>query len=384
MDLNKNPTICLALLVCKNEDKKILTYLENTCKYINYWVISNTGLKDSTCVEIIEFFKTRNIKGEFFNDEWKSIEFNKTLLFKRCYKKTDFVLHFGMNMELVGKLDLINVAYNNYISISCKNVKDEIINNEVILFNNNYKWLCSGPKSNNIFCLDNINLLKPYLIYSNEFYLLKHQETEEELANETKLLEILYQSTIIENDYNVNLQHMYNLAMNYFELKDYNSSLIWLTLYSNNKNTQKEELYVVYLKMIECLIVLNYNTKKIVETAARSILLFNDRSESFYLLAIYFMDLYNFDMAYYCFHKIKGNRLHNVVNKFNLNIIQNAYGYNINYNLAITCVKTNRKNEAINLLNELIKDESINNENKIKVSNELNALLEDDLCFGHG
>lgn len=85
------PTICFATM-CKNEEHCIKETLENVYKYIDYWVVCDTGSTDNTCKIVEDFFKEKNIPGELHVDEWKGFDINKTILFNHCYKKADYIL----------------------------------------------------------------------------------------------------------------------------------------------------------------------------------------------------------------------------------------------------------------------------------------------------
>ena len=82
------PTLCF-ITMCKNEEHCIKQTLESVYKYIDYWVVCDTGSTDKTCEIVTEFFKEKNIPGELFVDEWIGFDKNKTLMFQRAYQKTD-------------------------------------------------------------------------------------------------------------------------------------------------------------------------------------------------------------------------------------------------------------------------------------------------------
>jgi glycosyltransferase involved in cell wall biosynthesis len=75
-----NKTICLNMIV-KNEAHIITETFDNILKYIplTYWVISDTGSTDGTQEVIKDYFKSKNIGGELFQDEWRDFGHNRTL-----------------------------------------------------------------------------------------------------------------------------------------------------------------------------------------------------------------------------------------------------------------------------------------------------------------
>ncbi len=66
----KTPTLCFGTM-CKNEEDCILDTLKSVYKFIDYWVVCDTGSTDKTCELVTEFFKEKNIPGKLYKDEWK-------------------------------------------------------------------------------------------------------------------------------------------------------------------------------------------------------------------------------------------------------------------------------------------------------------------------
>jgi len=112
----KNATICLNMIV-KNESHIIENTLEKLCKKINfdYWVICDTGSTDNTPQIITDFFDKMGIKGELYYDEWTDFAHNRTLALQRAYRKTDLLLIFDADDEIVGNVIMpTEVAYDDY------------------------------------------------------------------------------------------------------------------------------------------------------------------------------------------------------------------------------------------------------------------------------
>jgi len=71
------PTLTLCMIV-KNESHIILECLNSVYKYIDYWVICDTGSTDNTKEIITNFFKEKGIPGEIHDHEWKNFGHNRT------------------------------------------------------------------------------------------------------------------------------------------------------------------------------------------------------------------------------------------------------------------------------------------------------------------
>jgi hypothetical protein len=136
----KKPTICLNMIV-KDESHIIENTLEKLCKQIqfDYWVICDTGSSDNTIEIITTFFKKLNIKGEIYKDEWQDFAHNRTLALNRAYNKTDLLLVFDADDELIGDFVLPNVVLFDEYHLKFGN-EDSISYTRVLMINNRKKF----------------------------------------------------------------------------------------------------------------------------------------------------------------------------------------------------------------------------------------------------
>jgi hypothetical protein len=90
-NVSKNlPRICLNMIV-RDEAHIITETLDCVAKYINYYVISDTGSEDNTIELIKTYFEKAGIPGEVFSDKWKNFGYNRTLALKHCRGKSEYV-----------------------------------------------------------------------------------------------------------------------------------------------------------------------------------------------------------------------------------------------------------------------------------------------------
>ena len=102
MSIRKEKKICLNMIV-RNEEKIIEKSLESVVKWIDYWVIIDTGSTDNTMTIIRDFFKKHNINGELHEEPWKNFGYNRTHALKMAQKKKrffDYILLNDADMEL--------------------------------------------------------------------------------------------------------------------------------------------------------------------------------------------------------------------------------------------------------------------------------------------
>ena len=105
--INDKKTICLNMIV-KNEAHILSSTFDNLLKYISfdYWVISDTGSTDGTQKLIKDYFSSKNIKGELFEDDWRDFGHNRTLALQYAKGKTDYLLIFDADDSINGDFTL--------------------------------------------------------------------------------------------------------------------------------------------------------------------------------------------------------------------------------------------------------------------------------------
>lgn len=99
------PTLTLCMIV-KNESHIILECLNSVYKYIDYWVICDTGSTDNTKEIITNFFKEKGIPGEIHDHEWKNFGHNRTLAFNAVKGKADYAWVIDADDYIEGELIL--------------------------------------------------------------------------------------------------------------------------------------------------------------------------------------------------------------------------------------------------------------------------------------
>lgn len=83
------PKICLNMIV-KDEEHCILETLQNVTKYIDYYIITDTGSSDNTKKVIKDYFDSVNIKGEIYDVPWKDFGYNRSKALEYCSGKCQY------------------------------------------------------------------------------------------------------------------------------------------------------------------------------------------------------------------------------------------------------------------------------------------------------
>jgi glycosyltransferase involved in cell wall biosynthesis len=89
-------------MIVKDESHIILECLNSIYKYIDYWVICDTGSSDNTPGIITSFFEEKGIPGELLHHEWKGFGHNRTFALEACLTKGDYIWMIDADDVLVG------------------------------------------------------------------------------------------------------------------------------------------------------------------------------------------------------------------------------------------------------------------------------------------
>ena len=84
-------TICLVMIV-KNETEVLTRCFNSVWKYLDYWVICDTGSTDGTQELIANYFKEKDIPGELLEHEWVNFGHNRTLAVQAAKGKADYLV----------------------------------------------------------------------------------------------------------------------------------------------------------------------------------------------------------------------------------------------------------------------------------------------------
>lgn len=102
-------------MIVKNESKIIKDCLNSVLKYIDYWVICDTGSTDGTQDIIKSFFKEKGIPGELYEDKWVNFGYNRTLAFKKAKNKAKYCFVIDADDRLIGDLMIPEGDYTQFM-----------------------------------------------------------------------------------------------------------------------------------------------------------------------------------------------------------------------------------------------------------------------------
>ena len=357
---NEYPTLCF-ISMCKNEQHVIKQTLESVYKYIDYWIICDTGSTDNTCQIIKDFFAEKNIPGELYIDEWKGFDVNKSLMFERAYGLTDYVLHLDADDWLCGDFDkeLLKTANGDAFHLNYKRGSSTFITTSI--YNNRLRWKYAGVAHNIIVCLDNKNYNISHHFVSDKFWVDNNERGNrmmdpKKYLKDAEILSKQFFDTLYEDPYGLVNRSVFYTAQSYFDYKDFTNAFKWYNLYTKLKDTWIEEVFESRLRLMQCRIHLNHDETKIKNEFEIAISIFNDRAEPYVIIGNYYFNTRQHDKSYIYFSAAKKFDYTSVKNKYKLFINKYSYGKYINDHLSVSCSYIDKKLEGRKLIEEIIDD----------------------------
>jgi len=249
----KIPSVCLNMIV-KNEAHIIQETLTKLCNKIkfSYWVICDTGSTDETPELIIEFFKNKGIAGEIFYDEWASFSHNRSLALSRAFQKTDLLLVFDADDEIIGEISMpTEVAYDEYQMQFGSELG--LSYTRVLLINNRKPFEYKSVIHEFITCKEPGS--KTTLLEGN-YYVVSgrgsaRNKDPEKYLKDAKILEAAYEEAKKSEDL---LFHRYafycaNSYKDYGRLED---AIKWYKITLSHENQWDQEKYMSCVSIYEC------------------------------------------------------------------------------------------------------------------------------------
>ena len=110
---NTRPTICLNMIV-RNEAHIVREVLDCVAKYIDYWVIVDTGSDDGTQDIIRAHTAELGIPGELHERTWQNFGVNRTQALDLAKGHADYIWVIDADDLVMGDLDLTNLTADAY------------------------------------------------------------------------------------------------------------------------------------------------------------------------------------------------------------------------------------------------------------------------------
>ena len=365
-DLDKvprKPTLCLAT-VCKNEEECIERLLESVHKFIDYWVIVDTGSTDRTCEIIEEYFQKKGIPGELHHEEWVSMGHNKTKMMEYAKDKTDYLIHVDADDYMEGQVDREDLTEGNhafFFTVARGGTKYK----SWVVFDNRITWRFIGVAHTLIRCVEvpNFQTLdlseKPYHMVSVLSGGARSQDPEKYHKDALNLQKQFF-DTLLDDPDDLNIRSVFYTAQSYFDCGRIEDALRWYRLYTKMSDGWIEEKFESHMRISRCMMNLGWDLNKIIDQMSIAIEMFPDRAEPLYHLGIYCNNAKEFDHAYKYLSQAKTKSLDEVQKKYSLFVEVYTYGDFVKDELSVSCYWTGRYQEGYQNLMEIIEEKNPN------------------------
>ena len=353
--MNNRPTLAFATM-CKNEEHVIGQVLEAVAPYIDYLLVADNGSTDRTLEIVQEFMDRTGISGEIVRDEWKSFGENKTMMMEYVYGKTDYVIHLDADDILDGDFSFTNedIGYDNYYMTMTRGGSTYLA---TVIYNNRLRWKFCGVAHTIIKCLDKETISTGNLsdrgcvrcedIGSRTFDPKKYLYDAEKLQKQ-------FWDTLINDPDGLNHRSVFYTAQSYMDYGMYDEALKWNRLYTKLENTWIEEKFEAQMRVSVCMMKLGFDFDTIYNEMLKAINIFSDRAEPHYKIGVYGNQNNRFDVAYRHLKMASNLSLEKSQEKYILFVDSTCYGKNVNDELSVSCYWSERYEEGLKYLMEII------------------------------
>ena len=348
-------------MIVKNESHVIEQTLNSIYKYIDYYVINDTGSTDNTREIIKSFFDSKNIKGEIIDHEfrtckchmnkykkydWFHFGWNRTYALNQCIGKSDYILIMDADDIIVGDLPLPEKmtadSYEFKIGKYFVYYRSQLIKND-----KKYNWKYVGGLHE---YLDG-SIVKKTEKLDGDYYLDSRRlgsrsKEENKYMKDAQIFEELLK------DEPLNDRYMFYCAQSYFDSKNYESAIKFYEKRVKRKGFVEEVYYSLY-RIGECKVLLKYSLKDIIQAFLRCHQYYPRRVEPLYEI----IHLYRINNKFYEGYKFSQKALVIPYPKNDvLFVSKDIYDYKLYDEVALCAYYTEKYNEAYKLWDKVMKE----------------------------
>ena len=361
-------TLCLNMIV-KNEKKIIKRCLDSIYKYLDYWVICDTGSTDGTQEFIKNYFEEKGIKGELHQVKWINFGYNRQEAIQKAYNKSDYIIlldaDFQVNIKdknFKNKLKEPSylIKYDSYVEYY--NVK---------LVSGEYLWKYEGVTHEYIYS-DQVD--ERGNVFDGLTIIEKYDGSNRTINKKFKRdIELLEQGI---KDEPKNSRYYFYLANSYFDIGDYQNAIKYYKIRSI-QDGYKEEKYLATYKYALAKLKLNIDMNILIKYFYEAFKILPTRLESLYQIVKYFRENKKYKEGYE--YGLLG--LNNLYNNHNHYLFVNKYIENIGFpdELSICAYYSNNTKLSLLLIDYILlrKDNlsKIKSEDYKRITNNRNLAI---------
>jgi hypothetical protein len=246
-------------MIVKNESNIIANTLEKLCGKIHfdYWIICDTGSTDNTPQIITDFFHKKGIKGELFYDEWVNFAHNRTLALQRAFKKTQLLLVFDADDEIVGNITMPTEVLFDQYHLKFGSSQGTVYT-RVLLINNYKKFEYLSVIHEFISCKEEPTTASTI---NGDYYVVSGRTGSRSLdpnkyLKDALILEKAYTEAKEKND-NLFHRYAYYCANSYKDYGNFEDAIKWYKITLSHPNQWNQEKYTSCLYIYDCYKSLN-------------------------------------------------------------------------------------------------------------------------------
>ena len=266
-----------------------------------------------------------------------------------------------MDDLLVGDFNFTNedIGYDSYFIPVKRGVSEWKAR---IIFNNRNTWKFCGVAHTTIKCLERPHISTKDLsgkgfyisgegIGSRAFDPKKYFYDAEKLKKQ-------FWDTLIDDPDELNTRSIFYAAQSYMDCDMIEEGLKWNKLYLKINGGWIEEKFEAQMRVSKCMMSLNYNIENIVEEMEKAMSIFPDRAEPLYSLGAYCNKIGEHNLAYKYLIRALPIDINKVKEKYILFVDEQCYGKYVYDELSVACFWTERYNEGLQHLLQIIDDET--------------------------
>ncbi len=374
------PHICLNMIV-KNEAHIIRETLESIYKYIDYYVINDTGSTDNTVEVIRDYFNEKNIRGEIHEHEYRTCQchtgiykkykwfhfgWNRSYALKLCEGKSDYIWVIDADDILVGDLKFPVLKEDSYLLTYGSGFtyqRAQIFRNDT-----NLNWHYVNGKHEYPDC-NKKNYSKGFI--TGDYYIDSRR-----LGDRSKdPMKYLNDARDIEEELQVNpndVRNMFYCAQSYFDAGDMNNAIKWYKKRIASGGWY-EEIFYSYYKIANASENLGASWKEIERAYLDAYNYCKFRAEPLHNIAKIYNHKKDFQNAY---RYGKMAEKISYPEKCILFIFKDVYDYKIKDELAISAYYVGKYHESYSINKKLLESDLVPKEDKKRIETNLKLVVE--------
>jgi len=109
----RTPSLCLSMIV-KDEAHVLAELVESVWRYVDYWVIVDTGSTDGTQALVTELFAEKGIAGELHERPWRDFGHNRSEALALAEDRCDYIWVIDADDRVRGEIDFTGLSHDAY------------------------------------------------------------------------------------------------------------------------------------------------------------------------------------------------------------------------------------------------------------------------------